>query len=415
MSYLMQSPLARTLFLVATLAACSAGPASEAESKAKANTGPTKPFVATPVGTFDTPFAMAFLPDGSALVTEKAGHLQHWRSGQPNAEVAGVPAVKAGGQGGLLHVALSPGFTSDRTVYLTYSEPSANGGAGLAMARGTLGEAGGRMQLTGVRVLWHDPQGGKGGQYGGIIAFAPDGRSLFLSSGERQRFTPAQDASQPLGKILHLTLDGQPATGNSGAGKVGAASTTLTDPPANSSAAKTARGRSFSWPGANRAPAETWSSGHRNPYGLAFDESGRLWETEMGPQGGDELNLIKPGANYGWPNASNGSNYDDSDIPDHRPGDGYEAPKTWWNPSISPGGLIIYRGGKWPQWKGDAFIPALSANALIRVHLSGESATKADQWDMGNRIRGVAQGPGGEIYLLEDGSGARLLRLDKAR
>ena len=411
MRYVMQSPLARTLFLGVTLAACSAGPASEAESKGSSS----RPFVATPVGTFDTPFAMAFLPDGSALVTEKAGHLQHWRQGQPNAEVAGVPAVKAGGQGGLLDVALSPGFATDRLVYLTYSEPSANGGAGLAMARGMLGEKGGRMQLSGMRVLWHDPQGGKGGQYGGIIAFAPDGRSLYLSSGERQRFTPAQDPGQPLGKILHLTLDGQPASGNPAAGKVGAASTTLTDPPSNSGAAKAARGRSFTWPGANRTPAETWSSGHRNPYGLAFDEAGRLWETEMGPQGGDELNLVKPGANYGWPNASNGSNYDDSDIPDHRPGDGYEAPKTWWNPSISPGGLIIYRGGKWPQWKGDAFIPALSANALIRVHLSGESATKADQWDMGERIRSVAQGPGGEIYLLEDGSGAKLLRLDRAR
>jgi glucose/arabinose dehydrogenase len=411
MSYLMQSPLARTLFLGVALAACSAGPASEAESKGSS----TSPFVTTPVGTFDAPFTIAFLPDGSALVTEKAGHLKHWRQGQPNAEVAGVPAVKAGGQGGLLDVALSPGFASDRQVYLTYSEPSANGGAGLAMARGTLAEADGRMQLSGVRVLWHDPQGGKGGQYGGVIVFAPDGQSLYLSSGERQRFTPAQDASQPLGKILHLTLDGQPAAGNPGAGKVGAATTTLTDPPSNTGAAKTARGRSFTWPGPNRTPAETWSSGHRNPYGLAFDEAGRLWETEMGPQGGDELNLIKSGANYGWPNASNGSNYDDSDIPDHRPGDGYEAPKTWWNPSISPGGLIIYRGGKWPQWKGDAFIPALSANALIRVHLSGETATKADQWDMGARIRSVAQGPGGEIYVLEDGSGARLLRLDKAR
>ncbi|MEO7787051.1 MAG: PQQ-dependent sugar dehydrogenase [Sphingomicrobium sp.] len=394
------------MFLGVTLAACSAGPASEAEGKGSA----TRPFVATPVGKFDRPFAMAFLPDGSALVTEKAGHLQHWRAGQSNAEVAGVPVIKAGGQGGLLDVALSPGFANDRLVYLTYSEPSANGGAGLAMARGTLAETGGRMQLSGLRVLWHDPQGGKGGQYGGIIAFAPDGQSLFLSSGERQRFTPAQDASQPLGKILHLTLDGQPAPGNPGAGKVGAASTMITDPPSNTAAAKNAGGRSFAWAGANLTVAETWSRGHRNPYGLAFDGAGRLWETEMGPQGGDELNLIKPGANYGWPNASNGSNYDDSDIPDHKPGDGYEPPKAWWNPSISPGGLMIYRGGKWPQWKGDAFIPALSAQALIRVHLSGESATMADRWEMGARIRSVAQGPGGEIYLLEDEG--RLLRLD---
>jgi glucose/arabinose dehydrogenase len=181
MSYLMQSPLARTLFLGVALAACSAGPASEAESKGSS----TSPFVTTPVGTFDAPFTIAFLPDGSALVTEKAGHLKHWRQGQPNAEVAGVPAVKAGGQGGLLDVALSPGFASDRQVYLTYSEPSANGGAGLAMARGTLAEADGRMQLSGVRVLWHDPQGGKGGQYGGVIVFAPDGQSLYLSSGAK--------------------------------------------------------------------------------------------------------------------------------------------------------------------------------------------------------------------------------------
>jgi glucose/arabinose dehydrogenase len=356
---------------------------------------------------------MAFLPDGSALVTEKAGHLKWWRAGKANAEVAGVPAVKPGGQGGLLDVALSPGFARDRLIYLTYSEASAAGGGGLAMARGALAADG--LRLTGVRVLWHDPQGGKGGQYGAVIAFAPDGQSLFLTSGERQRFTPAQDANQPLGKILHLTLDGQPAAGNPWANKVGAATTTITSPPENTGAARSAAGRAFSWLSANRTPSETWSTGHRNPYGLAFDAAGRLWESENGPKGGDEINLIKPGRNYGWPYASNGSNYDGTDIPDHKPGDGYEPPKLWWNPSISPGGLMIYRGGKWPQWKGDAFIPALSAQALIRVHLSGESATKADQWEMENRIRAVAQSPAGDIFLLEDGSGARLLRLDQVR
>ena len=399
----------QALFLATLAAGCSASPASEAEGKGVA----TKPFVTSALATFDSPFAMAFLPDGSALITETAGHLKHWRAGQPVGDVGGVPAVAEGEQGGLLDIALSPGFASNRLVYLTYSERSANGGSGLALARGALAADGSR--LTGMRVLWHDPQGGEGGQYGAAIAFAPDGQSLFLSSGERQRFTPAQDPGQPLGKILHLTLDGQPAAGNPWAGKVGAATTTITSPPENTGAAKIAAGRPFTWPAANRTPAETWSTGHRNPYGLAFDADGRLWQTEMGPMGGDEVNLVKPALNYGWPNASNGSNYDGTDIPDHQPGDGYEPPKAWWNPSISPGGLMIYRGGKWPQWKGDAFIPALSAEALIRVHLAGETATKADQWDMGARIRAVAQGPGGEIYVLEDGSGARLLRLDPAK
>jgi len=402
----MQRRLLQAAMVTALLAACSAGPA-----KVDAASG-EKPFVATTLARFDEPFAIAFLPEGSGLVTEKAGRLQYWRAGRPVAEVAGVPAVKAGGQGGLLDVALSPGFAHDRLVYLTYSEPSANGGSALAMSRGTLAVTGGKLQLEGVRLLWHDPQGGDGGQFGGIIAFAPDGQSLFLSSGERQRFTPAQDPAQPLGKILHLTLDGQPAPGNPVAGKVGAARTTIIDPPENSSAAAQARGRSFAWPGVNRTPAETWTSGHRNPYGLTFDADGRLWESEMGPMGGDEINLVKPGLNYGWPKVSNGSNYDGTPIPDHKPGDGFEPPRLWWNPSISPAGLMIYRGGKWPQWKGDAFLPALSAEALIRVHLSGDTATKTDQWDMGNRIRAVAQDATGNIYLLEDGSGARLLRLD---
>jgi glucose/arabinose dehydrogenase len=406
----MRRTLLQAIILGGALAACSAGPASEAASKV---TTSTKPFVTTELGRFEEPFAMAFLSDGSALVTEKAGHLKLWRAGQSNTEVSGVPLVVAGGQGGLLDVALSPRFASDRLVYLTYSERSASGGSGLALSRGMLAADG--LRLTGVRLLWHDPQGGKGGQFGAVIAFAPDGKSLFLTSGERQRFTPAQDPSQPIGKILHLTLDGQPASGNPSSGKAGAATTTIISPPENTGAAQSATGRAFHWPSVNRTPAETWSTGHRNPYGLAFDADGRLWESENGPKGGDEINLIRPGRNYGWPKASNGSNYDGTDIPDHKPGDGFEPPKLWWNPSISPGGLMIYHGGKWPQWRGDAFVPALSAQALVRVHLAGENATKADQWEMDNRIRAVAQSPAGDIYLLEDGPGARLLRLDPAQ
>jgi len=131
----------------------------------------------------------------------------------------------------------------------------------------------------------------------------------------------------------------------------------------------------------------------------------------MGPQGGDEVNLILSGRNYGWPNVSNGSNYDDVAIPDHRPGGPFEAPKVWWNPSVSPGSLLIYSGSLFPQWRGDALIGALSGEALIHVKIRGDQASKADEWKMGHRIRAVDQGPSGEVFLLEDGDGARLLRL----
>lgn len=266
---------------------------------------------------------MAFLPDGSALVTEKAGHLKWWRAGKANAEVAGVPAVKPGGQAGLLDVALSPGFARDRLIYLTYSEPSAVGGSGLAMARGARG--GRRAVDRGVRAV--ERRQGWAISCGDCLC--PDGHSLFLSPGERQRLTPAQDANQPRGKILHPTLNGQPAAGNPWSNKVGAATTTITSPPENTGAARSAVGQAFTSPGANRTPFETWSTGHRNPYGLAFDAAGRLRESENGPMGGDEINLIKPGRNFGWPYASNGSNYDGIDIPDHKPGDGYGSPRLW--------------------------------------------------------------------------------------
>lgn len=394
------------------LAACSAH-SSRAASAAPSSGG--RPFAVTPLMDFSSPWAMAFLPGmgNQALVTEKEGKI--WlvdtvaKSRKP---VGGVPTVLYEGQGGLLDIVAAPDFTSSKAVYLTYSEPSPNGGSGLALARATL-TGGGRWRLVDLTVLWHDPAGGEGGQFGGRIAFAPDGGSLFLSSGERQRFTPAQDPGQPLGKILHLTLGGKPAPGNPLAGKAGAATVTVTDPPRDTVAAASARGRQFRWPGANLTPAETWSTGHRNPYGLAFAPDGRLWESEMGPRGGDEINLILPGRNYGWPAVSNGSNYDGVAIRDHRPGDGFEAPRVSWNPSVSPAGLIVYTGAKFPQWKGDLLSGSLSGQSLIRVHIHGDKAEKADQWDMGARIRDVAQGPDGSLYLLEDQG--RLLRLDPAR
>ena len=373
---------------------------------------PGLPFDVQQVGAFDEPWAIAFLPDGRALVTEKKGRLKLWRAGADPADVAGVPAVAYGGQGGFLDVAPAPDFQSSRIVYFTFSEPRP-GGSSLALARARLGD-GAAPALSGVQIIWRQGSDGAGGQFGAIIAFAPDGRSLFLSSGERQRFTPAQDPDQALGKIVHLTLDGRPAPGNPGAGRTGAGSVLVTDPPAATEAAKTARTRPARLDGPNLVPAETWSSGHRNPYGLAFAPDGRLWEDEMGPRGGDELNLIEPGRNYGWPIVSQGDNYDGKPIPRHATRPDFRAPVLFWNPSISPAGLIFYSGKLFPQWKGSAFLGALSAQALIRVTVNGASAQKADQWDMGTRIRDVAEGPDGAIYLLEDGekgSGGHLLRL----
>jgi glucose/arabinose dehydrogenase len=324
--------------------------------------------------------------------------------------------VVVSSQGGLLDVKLAPGFASDGGVYLTYSEPSANGGSGLALARAKLVRDGSGERLDGLQVIWRDPAGGEGGQFGAIIAFAPDRRTLFLSSGERQRFTPAQDPSQPLGKILHLTLDGKPAADNPLGGRAGAPTVTVTGPPRDTEAAKSAQGRQFKWAGPNLTPAETWSSGHRNPYGLAFDANGRLWETEMGPRGGDELNLIERGKNYGWPLVSEGVNYDGVPIPPHSSRRDVEPPKLYWVPSISPTSLLIYSGKLFPQWKGSGFIGTLTGTGLIRVTLNDDQARKAEEWSMPRaRIRWVGEGPDGAIYLLEDGSGGRLLKLTPAK
>ncbi|WP_213982545.1 PQQ-dependent sugar dehydrogenase [Sphingomonas sp. dw_22] len=361
------------------------------------------PFNVTRIADFDSPFGLAFLADGSALITEKSGHLQLWQTDQKVVEVSGVPKVATPGQGGLLDVAIAPDFATSSLIYFTYSEPRPTGSA-LAMARARLSRGhGAPPRLDNVEVLFRAGSDGDGGQFGAVIAFAPDGKSLFLSSGERQRFTPAQDPGQAIGKILHLTLDGKPFPGNPDAGKTGPATVKVTDPPKDTVVAKTAPTRDFTFQGPNPAPASTWSLGHRNPYGLAFDPSGNLWEIEMGPQGGDEVNLILPGKNYGWPNASFGENYDDVPIPDPKPGDGYEPPKLYWKPSISPAGLIYYSGDQFPEWKGSLFLGAMSGQALIRVKLDGTSATKADQWDMQMRIRDVAQGPDGSIWLLQDG------------
>ena len=362
--------------LVLALAACGGAPAT-AYGEAS-----DLPFAVTPSATFDEPWAMSFLPDGRLLVTEKPGKLKLYTVGGTTIDVAGVPAVAYGGQGGLGDVVPHPRFAENGLVYLSYAEAGDGDlkGAAVARARLGLGEA---PRLEEVKVIWRQvPKVTGRGHYGHRIAFGPDGL-LYISSGDRQKFDPAQDMTSTMGKVVRLNDDGTPAAGNPFAADGG-------------------------------ATAEIWSLGHRNPLGLAFDPEGRLWNSEMGPANGDELNLVRRGANYGYPKVSNGDHYDGRNIPDHAPGDGFEAPRAYWVPAISPGSLMIYSGDLFPQWKGDAFLGALGGMALVRVDLDGETATMADEWPMGARIREVEQGPDGAIWLLEDeheGSGGRLLRL----
>ena len=419
-----------TLALILVGTGCSAQTAEQPPAAAgdgRANMETTKPpFAMAQMGQFQEPFALAFLPDGALLVTEKAGSLKLRMPDGGVTGVSGVPAVAAGGQGGLLDVAIAPDFAASRTIYLSYSEPRPDGSS-LALARATLAlhqvqcvraPCPPQAALDNLKVIWRAGSDGKGGQFGAVITFAPDGKSLFLASGERQRFTPAQDANQALGKIMHLTLDGKPAPGNPFAGKTGADTVQVFDPPKNTGSAASASARTVPARQPNTTPAETWSSGHRNPYGLVFTDGGRLWDVEMGPKGGDELNLILPGRNYGWPNVSFGDNYDGSPITKPRAGDGYELPKLWWNPSISPGGMIHYTGAMFPEYRGSLLIAALSGQGLIRVSIDGDTAKPANYWDFGTRIRDVAQAPDGAIWVLEDGdrgADGRLWRLTPSK
>ncbi|WP_109808932.1 PQQ-dependent sugar dehydrogenase [Sphingosinithalassobacter portus] len=330
------------------------------------------PFVVTEVADFDSPWAMTFLPDNRMLVTEKAGTL--WLlspDGATRQEVAGIPTVDSEGQGGLMDVVLHPDFANNKLVYFSYSEAIESGDKGVVLMRGRLDESGDAPRLADVERLFEaTPYVSGNGHYSGRIAFSPDGH-LFFTNGERQKFDPAQDKSATLGKVLRLTEDGEPAPGNPLAAQ-------------------------------GFHPA-IWSYGHRNLLGIAFDAEGNLWEQEMGPKGGDEVNLILPGRNYGYPLVSNGDHYDGRPIPDHSTRPDLEAPKVSWNPVISPGGLIVYSGDMFPQWRGDLFIGGLSSKSLVRVDVEGTQARKGDQWDMGTRIREVEQGPDGAIWLLEDG------------
>jgi glucose/arabinose dehydrogenase len=385
---------------------------------AQVNVGEQKPeaglpFTLTTVAIFKLPWRLAFLPDGRMLVTEKVGPV--WlvsRQGE-KIQVENTPAVYWQGQSGMHGVFLSPHYDTDQSIYLTYAEPGDYGG-GLALARARLNATATSAKLENVEVLWRQMPRGKGGQEGAQIAFSPDGKYLFLAVGDRQRMTPAQDPDQPVGKILRLTLDGKPAPGNPNFGKTGAATIPLIDPPRDTEAAKTAKVVStYTFPGPNLTPAETWASGVRTPYGLAFSPTGELWEVEHGPRGGDELNLIERGKNYGWPFVSYGVNYNGVPIPkpDTRPD--LAQPVLYWVPVIAPGNLMFYSGTKtFPQWNGSGLISGLATHSLNRIVFDGHGGAKtAERWDVGHRIRDVEQAPDGSLWMLEDSNPGALIHV----
>jgi glucose/arabinose dehydrogenase len=328
------------------------------------------PFTVTEIADFDIPWAMAFLPDGRMLVTEQRGTLKLYTPGGSSVAIRGVPQVSYGGQGGLSDVVLHPDYANNGLVYLSYAEAGEGELRGAAVARAKLALNGNGGELQNLQVVWRQtPKVDGGGHYSHRIAFH-DGY-LWISSGDRQKFDPAQDMNANLGKVLRLNEDGSVPRDNPFADRGG-------------------------------VTAQIWSLGHRNPLGLAFDAQGRLWDVEMGPQGGDELNLVRRGANYGYPIVSNGDHYDGKVIPDHDTRPEFAAPAVWWTPVISPSSLMFYDGTEFPQWRGDAFIGGLSSQAIVRIEFDGENAREAERYNLGMRIRAIEQGPDGALWILED-------------
>jgi glucose/arabinose dehydrogenase len=401
-------------FVKAALLLTAASVASWAQVNAGEQTPESSlPFNMATVATFKLPWRLAFLPDGRMLITEKPGPVYLVSQQGDKIQIGNTPPVYFQGQNGMHGVFVSPHYAKDHSIYLTYAEPGDYGG-GLALARARLRATETTATLENFKVLWRQMPKGKGGQEGAAVAFSPDGRYLFLSVGERQRFTPAQDPNQPEGKILRLTLDGKPAPGNPNFGQKGSPSIPLIDPPSDTEAAKTAPVVSnYTFPSANLTPAETWSTGVRTPYGLAFSPTGELWEVEHGPRGGDELNLIEEGKDYGWPLVSYGENYNGVPIPkpDTRPD--LTKPVIYWVPVIAPGNLMFYHGTQtFPQWNGNGFISGLVSMSLNRIIFDGHGGAKtAERWSVGHRLRDVEEGPDGSLWMLEDSSPGALIHV----
>lgn len=382
------NPIAVALSLPAlALASCAQADSGDSAAQTAGESG-ERPFTSEVMAVFEEPWAIEFAPGtGVLFVTEQGGSLKVMDTATGEiGTVSGVPAVDYGGQGGLGDIAFLPGEAdttlTGRTIYLSFAEAGEGDTRGAALGRGKLDcNATDNCSIQGFEVIWRQaPKVTGRGHYSHRIQVSPDGRHLFVASGDRQKQTPAQDLSNTLGTIVRLNLDGTPAEGNPLADRKG-------------------------------VPDEIWSWGHRNILGMDFDAEGRLWETEHGPKGGDELNLVERGANYGWPERSFGINYNGSPIPDHSPDDGFAKPEVHWTPVIAPGDMIIHSGEMFEGWRGDALIAGLKTKAIIHVTLEGDTARETARYDMGSRLRSIEEGPDGAVWIAEDGEDGRLLKL----
>lgn len=370
----------KTRFATFLSLALAASPASAQEARiVETASGPVR--VETVASGLERPWGLALLPDGRILVTERPDRLRLVADGKLSAPLEGVPRVHPQGQGGLLDIALAPDFETSRTVYLSFAEPGPGGVAGAALARGRLDPSGTKLDGTTV-IFRQEPKVSGDLHFGSRIVFGRDG-NIFLALAERFRFDPAQDRGSHLGKIVRLEPDGSAPADNPFVGQ------------------------------ADALP-EIWSLGHRNIQAAALDPAGRLFVAEMGPKGGDELNLIEKGRNYGWPLVSHGVHYDGRPIPKPDTQAGFADALLQWTPVIAPSGMTFYTGDQFPLWRGSALIGGLQARGIVRVTLEG-SAKEVERIPLGARIRDVRQGPDGAVYVATDAQKGAILRLTPAR